>query len=62
MVVVVVFVPVAEPTGLVITWPEGEITYHWPPTPCPFATPGPVSEAYVCSGQPAKVTMVPPEG
>jgi hypothetical protein len=57
-----VLVVAAVPTGLVMTWPAGEITYHWPPTPCPFAIPGAVSEAYVCSGQPAYVTMVPPEG
>ena len=50
-------VAAAEPQGFVlITWPEGEITYHSPPlmsNPCPVALPGAVSDTNVYSGQPA---------
>lgn len=52
----------ALPIGLVTTCPAGEITYHLPCTPCPFAVPAAVSDVYVWSGQPAYVTTVPPDG
>lgn len=41
---------------VVITVPEGEITYQRPPlrfSACPVAVPGAVSPTYVYSGQPA---------
>lgn len=41
---------------VLITWPDGESTYHSPPLrfrPCPVALPGAVSETKVYRGQPA---------